>query len=261
MSYSISQERAAQDRLAQIWKASSRRERLSLATRFGYGGSDASKLRSMRRLLTGTLGKGQTALVTDYFKPFVTNLDDEAWTGRTPSYTLTSLHTIQSQVMYVTQNEYGFSSWEAKLNLSWKGLGYKEKTQVSSMSITDLFSKYSKVVKHSLGKYRGRDDFNERGEDVVGIAFSQKGAEQLKKYIEDLGYVVGSKFIPKPFIPYGIGLVPTSSVFKKEGKKKVRQQHQTKTYQRSFPKSKRDDMIRYANRSYGQMKRKGGRLA
>ena len=60
-----------------------------------------------------------------------------------------------------------------------------------------------------------------------------------------------------PRADYGIALVPTKHTYK-DGK---RQSLTSQTFQRSFPKSKRDDMIRYANRSYGQMTRKGGRLA
>ena len=78
MAYSISQEQAAQEKLAQIWRASSRTERLALAERFGYGGTDDSKLRAMRRLLTGSFKLGSKADVTKYFKPFVTDANEEA---------------------------------------------------------------------------------------------------------------------------------------------------------------------------------------
>jgi len=257
MSYSISQERAAQDKLAQIWKVSNRREKLAIATRFEYSGSDASKLRSMRRLLTGTLNLGSKADVTKYFKPFVTNANDEAWLGTLPPYKLNTKAIIQSQVMYVTIDEYGSIAWEAPLPLSKEALGLPDKADVASKDIKKLFQDYSKVVKHSLGKYKGRKDFNETGKEVVGMAFSMKGAKQLKKYLEDTyGSIIE---IPQPRLSrYGITLVGTKTVFGDDGKRKS---FTSKTFQRSFPKSKRDEMIRYANRSYGQMKRKGGRLA
>ncbi len=257
MAYSLRQEQAAQEKLAQIWRASSRREKLAIADRFGYGGSDASKLRVMRRLLTGSFNLGAKADVTKYFKPFVTDANDEAWLGTLPPYKLNTKAIIQSQVMYVTRDEYGSIAWEAPLPLSKEALGLPEKADVASKDIKKLFQDYSKVVKYSLGQYKGRKDFNETGEEVVGMAFSMKGAKQLKKHIEDTyGSIIE---IPKPrFSSYGIVLVSTGASYTEEGQPVPLV---SKTFQRSFPKSKRDDMIRYANRSYGQMTRKGGRLA
>jgi hypothetical protein len=159
--------------------------------------------------------------------------------------------------MYVTRDEYGSIAWEAPLPLSKEALGLPEKADVASKDIKKLFQDYSKVVKYSLGQYKGRKDFNETGEEVVGMAFSMKGAKQLKKHLEDTyGSIIE---IPKPrFSSYGIVLVSTGASYTKEGQPVPLV---SKTFQRSFPKSKRDDMIRYANRSYGQMTRKGGRLA
>ena len=257
MAYSLEEEQAAQEKLAQIWRASSRREKLAIADRFGYGGSDASKLRVMRRLLTGSFNLGAKADVTKYFKPFVTDANDEAWLGTLPPYKLNTKAIIQSQVMYVTRDEYGAIAWEAPLPLSKEALGLPEKADVASKDIKKLFQDYSKVVKYSLGQYKGRKDFNETGEEVVGMAFSMKGAKQLKKHLEDTyGSIIE---IPKPrFSSYGIVLVSTGASYTEEGQPVPLV---SKTFQRSFPKSKRDDMIRYANRSYGQMTRKGGRLA
>ena len=257
MPYSISQEQAAQEKLAQIWRASSRTERLALAERFGYGGTDDSKLRAMRRLLTGSFKLGSKADVTKYFKPFVTDANEEAWLGTLPPYKLEAKAIIQSQVMYVTRDEYGSIAWEAPLPLSKEALGLPENADVASKSIKKLFQDYSTVVKYSLGKYKGREDFNETGEEVVGMAFSMKGAKQLKKRLEDrYGAVIE---IPPPrFSGYGITLVSTGASYTKGGQPVPLV---SKTYQRSFPKSKRDAMIRYTRRAYPQFIRPGGRLA
>jgi len=257
MPYSISQEQEAQDRLAQIWRASNRKQKLALAKRFGYGGTDASKLRVMRRLLTGSFNLGAKADVTKYFKPFVTNANEEAWLGTLPPYKLDTKAIIQSQVMYVTRDEYGSIAWEAPLPLSKKALGLPDNADVASKSIKKLFQDYSTVVKYSLGKYKGREDFNETGEEVVGMAFSMKGAKQLKKRLEDrYGAVIE---IPPPrFSGYGITLVSTGASYTKGGQPVPLV---SKTYQRSFPKSKRDAMIRYTRRAYPQFIRPGGRLA
>ena len=236
MPYSISQEQAAQEKLAQIWRASSRRERLALAERFGYAGSDDSKLRVMRRLLTGSLKEGQYAVVTDYFKPFVTQEDPNAWTGRIPPYSVTQSYTLNSQVMYAAIDGGGLLTWEAYLN-----------TPTKEESLPALFKLYNDTV---LEKLKQSPQVSGR---IEGIAFSQKGANALADYLE----IASGQPVVVPRGDYGIALVPTRFVYR-EGK---RQPLQPQSYQRSFPKSKRDDMIRYANRSYGQMTRKGGRLA
>ncbi|MCP4479681.1 MAG: hypothetical protein GY818_16475 [Planctomycetaceae bacterium] len=257
MPYSIEDEQLAQENLAQIWRGSNRKQKLALAKRFGYGGTDDSKLRVMRRLLTGSFNLGAKADVTKYFKPFVTNANEEAWLGTLPPYKLDTKAIIQSQVMYVTRDEYGSIAWEAPLPLSKKALGLPDNADVASKSIKKLFQDYSTVVKYSLGKYKGREDFNETGEEVVGMAFSMKGAKQLKKRLEDrYGAVIE---IPAPrFSGYGITLVSTGSSYTKEGQPVPLV---SKTYQRSFPKSKRDAMIRYTRHAYPQFIRPGGRLA
>jgi len=270
MPYSLEEEQAAQERLAEIWRISTRREKLAIADRFEYGGSDASKLRVMRRLLTGSFNLGAKADVTKYFKPFVTDANDEAWLGTLPPYKLNTKAIIQSQVMYVTRDEYGSIAWEAPLPLSKEALGLPEKADVASKDIKKLFQDYSKVVKYSLGQYKGRKDFNETGEEVVGMAFSMKGAKQLKKHLEDTyGSIIE---IPKPrFSSYGIVLVSTGASYTEEGQPVPLV---SKTFQRSFPKTrlkkgkgknkgriKRDAMIEFANRSHAAHSKKGGRLA
>jgi len=251
MSYSISQERAAQDKLAQIWKASSRRERLSLATRFGYGGSDASKLRSMRRLLTSSISKGQYAVVTDYFRPYVTVDSPDAWKGRLPSFAIKGNAQIMSQIMYVREYDDGdetrdntLQAFEVHLNADGK-----------SNDMRTLFESYNKKVKEVLGRYSKIDPNSDYSSSTLAIAFSQKGVEDLIKMYD---YRIKD---PRPDTPYGIAIVSTTSKYGGVKGDKKRLAPEGKTYQRSFPKSKRDDMIEFANRSYSQMKRKGGRLA
>ncbi len=236
MPYSLRQEQAAQERLAEIWRISSRREKLAIADRFGYGGSDASKLRVMRRLLTGSLKEGQYAVVTDYFKPFVTQEDPNAWSGRVPPYSITQSYMLFSQVMYAAMDSGGLLTWEAYLN-----------TPSKKDSLVALFKLYNETV---LEKLKQSPQVSGR---IEGIAFSKKGANALADYLE----MVSGQPVVVPRADYGIALVPTKGTYK-DGK---RQSLTSQTFQRSFPKSKRDDMIRYANRSYGQMTRKGGRLA
>ncbi len=252
MPYSISQEQAAQEKLAQIWWASSRTERLALAERFGYGGTDDSKLRAMRRLLTGSIGDGQFINVTNYFKPYVTLDSPNAWNGeRVPPFKIDGNAQIMSQIMYVREYDDGdytrpntVQAFEVHLNADAK-----------SNDMRTLFEAYNRKVKEVLGRYSKIDPNSDHSSQTLAIAFSQKGvAELIELYdrrIED----------PRPDTPYGIIVASTRSKYVGVKGKMKRAKPDSKTFQRSFPKSKRDDMIRYANRSYGQMTRSGGRLA
>ena len=236
MAYSRADELAAQDKLAQIWQVSDRSERIALAERFGYGGTDASKLRAMRRLLTGNLQPGEYAVITDYFAPYVTQEDKEVWRGRLPPFTIQDNHIVVSQVMYVAIIEGDAISWEANLNPG-----------VTSKDINTLFESYAAAVDEKMGQ-----SANVSGR-IEGIAFSSDGARQLADYVER-GF---DSFIGVPRADYGVALVPTKGKYV-EGKRKPLT---PQTFQRPLPKAKRDDMIRYANRAYGQYRRKGGRLA
>jgi len=251
MAYSRKKELLAQDRLAEIWQVSDRSERIALAERFGYGGTDASKLRVMRRLLTGTLKKEQAVNVSSYFDPYITDPTTDIWNGRTPNLQLESNFKMNSYVMYAVEEDGFFTTWEANLNVGWKILGLPENTPTSSDSLDKLFSDYAKTASRSVGRYKGP-----KGENVVGIAFTMEGARELKRKIEDdHGAVIA---IPpeadgRRFGIYMVSVYPGRSGVSME----------TKTYQRSLPKTiiksgpyegrtRRNAMIGYANRSYAQ---------
>ena len=138
--------------------------------------------------------------------------------------------------MYAAIDGGGLLTWEAYLN-----------TPTKEESLPALFKLYNDTV---LEKLEQSPQVSGR---IEGIAFSQKGANALADYLE----ITSGQPVVVPRGDYGIALVPTRFVYR-EGK---RQPLQPQSFQRSFPKSKRDDMIRYANRAYGQMTRSGGRLA
>ena len=252
--YTAEQERRAQDRLAEIWRASTRREKLRIAERFGYRGTDESKLRVMRRMLTSSLGPGEKANVSDYFKPYSTSPQEDVWKGRVPPWELDSPYLIKGYVMYVTETDGTLTSWEQWLNLDGEKLGRGE-GEVKSRSIKRLFEDFNWMVRHVLSRYQSAEGFNPEARPVAGIAFTNKGAKALideleKKWDQPIG-------IPVHTEPFGINIHSTTHDYEGDERQPLR----SKTYQRAFPKGKRHAMIAYANRAYGQMTRTGGRLA
>jgi hypothetical protein len=245
MAYTKDQLEETQERLAEIYGVSTRSERLKLAEDFGYGGTDASKLRSLRRISTANLDKRESANVSRYFKPYVTKDDPESWLGRVPPYNLSSDYTVQSYVMFVlveTDPENPSISRtiarEGNLNLGYEGLGKsRETTSVASTDIRQLFMDYDRLVRNKLSQSYAK-----------AIAFTDEGAEQ---YIRDSGDDIQ---IPKKNRIFEISLI---SVFPTQAGKKTK----TKTFQRGLPKGKQERITKRVNRAYGQFTREGGRLS
>ena len=270
MPYSIEDEQRAQDRLAQIWRVSNRRERLAIADRFEYGGSDDSKLRVMRRLLTGSIGDGQFINVTNYFKPYVTLDSPNAWNGeRVPPFKIDGNAQIMSQIMYV--REYDISPDDVILpdnarDTTIQAFEVHLNADAKSNDMRTLFEAYNRKVKEVLGRYSKIDPDSDHSSQTLAIAFSQNGVDELielyDRRIED----------PRPDTPYGIIVASTRSKYVGVKGKMKRAKPDSKTFQRSFPKaklksgkyagrSKRDVMIEYSNRSYAAHRKKGGRLS
>ena len=84
MKYSKKDERIAQRRLRDIYNKKNRKQRIELAERFGYGGSDASKLRVLRRLTAQKIPANRTVRLNQYYKPFTTDEDRNPWLGKSP---------------------------------------------------------------------------------------------------------------------------------------------------------------------------------
>jgi len=252
--YTAEQERRAQDRLAQIWRASTRSERLRIAERFGYRGSDESKLRVMRRLLTGRIGKGRKVDVTEYFVDYVTQEQREA-IRIIPTWTLSESYFIVSNVMWVAEITGVLETWEGTLNPKRKrddeGDIVEGSPQIHSTSVRYLFNLYANAVK---AKLKQSPDISG---NIEAIAFSPKGAKAVSEEFQ----------VPIPQGVYGIVLNPTHHIYEEEvvdGKKRMVSQPFPEArikYQRRFPASKSKEMTAYANRAYGQMVRPGGRLS
>ena len=82
MTYTEAQDRTAQRKLREIYNRKSRSERIKLAEKFGYGGTDASKLRVLRRIKAQVVPEGRLVKVNQYLKPFVTEDEPNPWDGR-----------------------------------------------------------------------------------------------------------------------------------------------------------------------------------
>ena len=236
MAYTKKDERIAQRRLRDIYNKKNRRQRIALAEKFGYGGTDASKLRNLRRITAQVVPQGRQVKVNQYFRSFTTDDDPNPYRGKTPNYELDGLFHVVSSVMFVAEFPDGLTTFSNFINTSGEGS--------FSTDVRELFVKYGEDV---VQKYKpvseGGENLPESGK-IVAIAFSLRGADELVSLIEDIA-------IPEPQGgEYGISLVPS--------RKGVRQGEKVPQvwayeYQRSLPKAKRDRIIEYTNRAKGPM--------
>ena len=236
MAYTKKDERIAQRRLRDIYNKKNRRQRIALAEKFGYGGTDASKLRNLRRITAQVVPQGRQVKVNQYFRSFTTDDDPNPYRGKTPNYELDGLFQVVSSVMFVAEFPDGLTTFSNFINTSGEGS--------FSTDVRELFVKYGEDV---VQKYKpvseGGENLPESGK-IVAIAFSLRGADELVSLIEDIA-------IPEPQGgEYGISLVPS--------RKGVRQGEKVPQvwayeYQRSLPKAKRDRIIEYTNRAKGPM--------
>lgn len=236
MAYTQKDERIAQRRLRDIYNKKNRRQRVALAEKFGYGGTDTSKLRNLRRITAQVVPQGRQVKVNQYFRSFTTDDDPNPYRGKTPNYELDGLFHVVSSVMFVAEFPDGLTTFSNFINTSGE--------RSFSTDVRELFVKYGEDV---VQKYKpvseGGENLPESGK-IVAIAFSLRGADELVSLIEDIA-------IPEPQGgEYGISLVPS--------RKGVRQGEKVPqvwayAYQRPLPKSKRDRIIEYTNRAKGPM--------
>jgi len=243
MTYTEGEILRVQDKLSEIYSVYSRSERIALAESFGYGGTDESKLRSLRRISTGRLGKRQSADVSRFFKPFITEGDPNAWSGRLPPFRLSSPYTIQSYVMYVMEEQSEFTEFQlltidGNLNLNRNDLAIPSNKAVASTDLAELFRLYNRLAAIKVTEQRY----------TKAIAFTDEGAEQLVDAFD------GRIEVPRVNREFGIYLV---SVFPPKSGTKT----QTKTFQRGIPKAKQERIVKSVNRRYSGLTRSGGRLS
>ena len=254
MAYSKDELIEAQDKLSEIYSVMTRRERLALASDFGYGGTDESKLRSLRRISTGSLDKRQSAVVSRFFKPFITKEDPDAWLGRVPAFELKSDYTIQSYVMTVKDDGGVDVAIENNINLSYAELNRSRRDSVASTNLRQLFRDYSTIARQRVETPYAR-----------AIAFTDEGArEYIQKHNEkfdkerlnrNMPQTINNRIkMPDKNRPFQISLI---SVFPPQSG----QTTETKTFQRPIPKAKQETIVKRVNRTYGQYTRQGGRLS
>ena len=243
MSYTKNKLIEAQDKLSEIYSVMTRRERLALASDFGYGGTDESKLRSLRRISTGSLDKRQSAVVSRFFKPFITKEDPDAWLGRVPPFELKSDYTIQSYVMTVKDEGGVDVVIENNINLSYAELNRSRRDSVASTDLRRLFRDYSTIARQRVETPYAR-----------AIAFTDEGAREYIQKHNASPDVNNRIRMPRKNRPFQISLI---SVFPPQSG----QGTETKTFQRPIPKAKQETIVKRVNRIYGQYRRQGGRLS
>ena len=243
MSYSKNKLIEAQDKLSEIYSVMTRSERLALASDFGYGGTDESKLRSLRRISTGSLDKRQSAVVSRFFKPFITKEDPDAWLGRVPPFELKSDYTIQSYVMTVKDEGGVDVVIENNINLSYAELNRSRRDSVASTDLRRLFRDYSTIARQRVETPYAR-----------AIAFTDEGAREYIQKHNASPDVNNRIRMPRKNRPFQISLI---SVFPPQSG----QGTETKTFQRPIPKAKQETIVKRVNRIYGQYRRQGGRLS
>ena len=243
MAYSKNKLIEAQDKLSEIYSVMTRSERLALASDFGYGGTDESKLRSLRRISTGSLDKRQSAVVSRFFKPFITKEDPDAWLGRVPPFELKSDYTIQSYVMTVKDEGGVDVVIENNINLSYAELNRSRRDSVASTDLRRLFRDYSTIARQRVETPYAR-----------AIAFTDEGAREYIQKHNASPDVNNRIRMPRKNRPFQISLI---SVFPPQSG----QGTETKTFQRPIPKAKQETIVKRVNRIYGQYRREGGRLS
>jgi hypothetical protein len=262
MKYSKKDERIAQRRLRDIYNKKNRKQRIELAERFGYGGSDASKLRVLRRLTAQKIPANRTVRLNQYYKPFTTDEDRNPWLGKSPDifagetaaleteFGEKQLFSVVSVVMQVAEFAEGLESFSARLNAKGR-IGETEAPAYSS-DIPYLLEKYGK---DAADEYKPVDQGGARlpkSGRLIGMAFSERGTRELRQEIKKIteseenpeGVDVG---IPEAIGPEGYGIVLVPSTRRNLKGVGVYQ------YQRPLPKSKRDMIIEYTNRAKGPM--------
>ena len=235
----------ARRKLAEMYAKADTRGRTEIGRKLGYSGKPANIRRSVRRLMA-EVSKTESVVVTEYFKPYVTNDDPEsqiAWNGELPAWTVEGRFFINSSVMYLSEFPSGILAWTQGLN------GKK-----ALSSVPALFQLYSDEVLLRLEGFEDetRETVRESGR-MLGIAFSNEGAQAL---IDHFG-LAGRVALPERQTDYGIVLVPTHEVYREIDGRAVKQGYGKFRGEtaRPFPKAKRRDIVQYVNRAYPQLKR------
>ena len=252
MVYTIEDELQAQAKLAQIYQTLDRPGRLRLAARLGYSrGSEANRLRQVRRITRSTVEPGKFSNVTSYFRDYVATSDapqslevrSDAWKGVVPPITIKGKVQLLSQIMYVARTPDGtILPFEAQRNTT---------RETDKTDLRALFEDYNNQIKRVLGEYQRATN----GETVTieAIAFSRKGVTEIVEAYQ------GRVKDPNPSRKYGIALVSTRAKYDKQGKRL--DSKPSASADRRIPRQRRDEIIEYANRAYAQYSRPGGKLA
>ena len=239
---------SAATKLRYIYNKKSRAERIEMAEAFGYGGTDASKLRVVRRLAAQKVPKERKVSLNRYFRSFSTLLNKNPYKGNAPLLSLDGLYHVVSSVMYVAQFGDRVTAWSSNLNPS--GSIGETRTPAFSSNIEYLLRQYGETVEEAYND----EEMGESG-FILGIAFSKDGAVSLRNFVrKNYPQLKGTNFqIPTPKgKQYGIALMPSRKGVK--GGQEV-PNVAAFTSLRRFPPKKRDVITKYVNRSYSAYRR------
>ena len=249
MSYTKMDERVAQRRLREIYNKKTRSERIKLAERFGYGGTDDSKLRVLRRVTAQVVPADRVVNLNKYYKAYTSSTDRNPWLGKYPDVVpgdTTAKNTehgdkqlfhITASVMAVAEVSSGVIAYSRRLNTKGK-IGETTDPAFSS-DIRFLLEKFGRdAARKYLQPSEGGEVLPESGK-LIFMAFTKAGAQDVVALANAAGFDIG---VPTPEGgEYGIVLAPST----KRDMKAVR----VYDYQRPLPKAKRDRIIAYTNRA------------
>ena len=258
MTYTELEERVAQRRLRDIYNKKNRKQRIELAERLGYGGKDSSKLRNLRRLTAQVIPADRTVNLNRYYRPFSTDTDPayprNPWRGTYPDVvagptTAKRTEHGEKQLYHVYASVMAVAIFpddaviSYSRNLNTKGKIGETSDPGYSDDIRFLLDKFGR---DAALKYSPPTDGGEvlpASGKLIAMAFNPTGAIELDAYLRKRNIDVG---IPEAEGgKFGIALVPSTQ--RKMDNVRVY------SYQRSFPKAKRDDIIRYTNYAKGPM--------
>jgi len=249
MAYSKLDERIAQRRLREIYNKKTRKERIKLAERFGYAGSDDSKLRVLRRITAQVVPANRVINLNKYYKPYTSSDDRNPFLGKYPDVAPSQsikedakpgekqLYHITASVMSVAEVSSGVISYSRRLNTKGK-IGETDDPAFSS-DIRFLMEKFGRdAAKKFLPPSEGGEVLPESGR-LIFMAFTMAGANQVVEIANQNGLDI--EVPPPEGGEFGIVLAPST----KRDLKDVR----VYDYQRPLPKAKRDRIIAYTNRA------------
>lgn len=235
----------AASRLREIYDVQTRSERLATARKFGYESKPESRLRIYRRLTRGRAQPFSRFPATEFLNDYVLRFDQDVLdndgdetvlNGRIPPYSFSQNMLIISEVMFVTEDDGEFITFNTNINRN--PFKSEDKKKSDPMILLRLYQEAARE------KFLEDPD---RGYRLVAIAFNMRGARTLAR-------VYDTEIPDERKSNYGAAFLPTKARYVDDKRQPFLEQKPTF---RPFPKDKRERIVRYVNRAYPQLKRSG----